>query len=327
MGGGSYDRDVNSTSSTTGWGNSSSGYGVSEDAEARFTRSYLDPSMDPRGKILSSNAKTPIIVVLDVTGSNVDFAKVVYDKLPMFYGQIEQKGYLDDFEISFCAVGDATCDKAPLQVAKFAKGSELDSWIEKIYLEGEGGGQKMESYELAAYYLLKNTRFLPEARPIIIFIGDEKPYEFVNSLEAKRYDLEPPTKDTKPFKELRQKYDDNVFMILNKYCGDYFIDYITDCWRGLLGEGHLIQIGKDKECEEKAVVDIMLGIIAMASGTRNLSSYKADMVERGQTQHRIAGVESALKDLDAAIVSLRVNGNITASTGKITKTGSKATRL
>ena len=36
-------------------------------------------------------------IVLDVTGSNINFARLVYDKLPMFYGEIEQKGYLNDF--------------------------------------------------------------------------------------------------------------------------------------------------------------------------------------------------------------------------------------
>ena len=107
MGGGSYDRDVYSGSSSSGWGGSSSSFGASSYSASRFTSSYLDSSMRPNGKILESKAKSPIIVVLDVTGSNIDFARVVYDKLPMFYGQIEQKGYLEDFEISFCAVGDA----------------------------------------------------------------------------------------------------------------------------------------------------------------------------------------------------------------------------
>jgi hypothetical protein len=34
----------------------------------------------------------------------------------MFYGQIKMKNYLKDPAISFCAIGDATSDKAALQV-------------------------------------------------------------------------------------------------------------------------------------------------------------------------------------------------------------------
>ena len=87
--------------------------------------------MKPNGKILKSKAKTPIIIVLDVTGSNIDFARVVYDKMPMFYGQIEQQGYLKDFEISFCAVGDAKYDNYPLQIGSFAKGINLINGLKK----------------------------------------------------------------------------------------------------------------------------------------------------------------------------------------------------
>ena len=93
MGGSTYDRDVYSGSSSSGWGNSS--YSAS-----RLSSSTLDSTLLPNGKIIESKTKTPIIVVLDVTGSNINFARVVYDKMPMFYGQIEQQGYLKDFDIS-----------------------------------------------------------------------------------------------------------------------------------------------------------------------------------------------------------------------------------
>lgn len=42
--------------------------------------------------------------------------------MPMFYGQIKMQNYIKDPEISFCAIGDATCDSAPLQVTGFGQG-------------------------------------------------------------------------------------------------------------------------------------------------------------------------------------------------------------
>ena len=189
MGGSSYDRDVYSSSSSSGWGRSSS-FGTSSESERKLKSSTLDSSMKANGKVLESKTKNPIIIVLDVTGSNIDFARVVYDKMPMFYGQIEQKGYLDDFDISFCAVGDAHYDDYPLQIGDFAKGIELDSWLEKVVLEGGGGPFGEESYELAAYYLFKKTKFESGSNPIIFFIGDEKPYYNVSASQAESFGIE-----------------------------------------------------------------------------------------------------------------------------------------
>lgn len=320
MGGSSYDRDVYSSSSSSGWGSSGgSSFGASSYSASKFTSSSLDSSMDPTGKILESKTKNPIIVVLDVTGSNIDFARVVYDKLPMFYGQIEQKGYLKDFDIAFCAVGDAEWDEYPLQVGDFAKGVELDSWLEKIVLEGKGGPFGKESYELAAYYLLKNLKFAAGANPIIFFIGDEKPYEEVKSEQAKRFGIEF-FQAVEPFKELRKKVNDNVYMLLNKACGESFRDDITKCWEKLLAPQHVIKIG-----EEKAIIDLMLGIISMTSNARTLETYKVDMLDRGQTKERIQGVSESLKNLSNALVPVTVTGDIakTSSNQKTTQRGKR----
>lgn len=320
MGGSSYDRDVYSDSSSSSWGSSSS-FGASSYSASRFTSSSLDSSLKPNGKILESKTKSPIIVVLDVTGSNIDFARVVYDKLPMFYGQIEQKGYLKDFDISFCAVGDAYTDDYPLQICDFAKGIELDSWLEKIVLESGGGGQGMESYELAAYYLYKNTKFVAGSEPIIFFIGDEKPYSTVNQSQAEQFDIECLESGIKPFDLLRKKVNDNVFMLLNKYASRYFENDTIACWEKLLAPEHVIKIG-----EEKAIVDLMLGIISMVSSTRTLETYKIDMLDRGQTQARIEGVSKSLKGLSTALVPVKVSGTIT-KTSSDKKSTQKGKRL
>lgn len=319
MGGSSYDRDVYSSSSSSGWGGSS--FGASTYSASKFTASSLDVSMKPNGKILESSAKYPIIIVLDVTGSNIEFARVVYDKLPMFYGQIEQKGYLDDFEICICAVGDAYTDNYPLQIGNFAKGIELDSWIEKLVLEGSGGGQRKESYELAAYYLLKNTKFSPTSKPIIFFIGDEAPYPSVDKGQAKVFDIECLEGGIEPFKPLRQKVNDNVFMLLNKYCQRNFDDEITDAWTKVLADEHVIKIN-----EEKAIVDLMLGIISMMSSARTLDAYKVDMLDRGQTQARIEGVSKSLEGLSTSLVPVKITGDISKATST-NKSAQKAKRL
>ena len=60
----------------------------------------------------------------------------------MFYGQIKIQNYLREPSISFCAIGDATTDDAPLQVTRYGEGKEIDELIAKIWLEGGGGGNQ-----------------------------------------------------------------------------------------------------------------------------------------------------------------------------------------
>lgn len=63
-----------------------------------------------------------------------------------------QQSYLSDPALSFCAIGDSTCDQAPLQISDFGQGKEIDEKVSKIWLEGGGGGNEHESYELAAFF-------------------------------------------------------------------------------------------------------------------------------------------------------------------------------
>lgn len=319
MGGYSYDRDVYSGSSSSGW---DSGFGASDYSATKLSSSTLDSSMLPNGKIIESKTKTPIIIVLDVTGSNINFARVVYDKMPMFYGQIEQKGYLKDFDIAFCAVGDAYTDNYPLQIGSFAKGIELDSWLEKIVLEGAGGGQRHESYELAAYYLYKNTKFAPGSEPIIFFIGDESPYATVDKDQAEEYGIECPENGIEPFKLLRGKVKDNVFMLLNKYNGYMEDQEIVDNWQRALADDHVIRIG-----EEKAIMDLMLGVISMVSSSRTLDTYRIDMLDRGQTQARIEGVTKSLESLSTSLVPVKIEGTITKPAGNSARSTQRGKRL
>jgi len=75
---------------------------------------------------MECDAENPIVVAIDVTGSMGNWTKIIYDKMPMFYGQIMMQGYLKDPALSVCGIGDAKSDRAPLQVAEFGQGIELD---------------------------------------------------------------------------------------------------------------------------------------------------------------------------------------------------------
>eukprot|EP01124_Arcella_intermedia_P003754 TRINITY_DN1208_c0_g1_i1.p1 TRINITY_DN1208_c0_g1~~TRINITY_DN1208_c0_g1_i1.p1 ORF type:complete len:453 (-),score=83.34 TRINITY_DN1208_c0_g1_i1:39-1226(-) len=152
---------------------------------------------------------------MDVTRSRGDDSKILYDKLPMMYGQMMIKNYIPDPALSFAAIGDAACgDIGPLQVCDFAAGNDLDDWIKKLWLEEGGGGTGEESYELAALYYAKHSELKGGKKGFFFVTGDEAFYTFVNKDEVKRV-----IGDTYPenissnyiWKELERKY--NVFFL------------------------------------------------------------------------------------------------------------------
>ncbi|KAH3756373.1 hypothetical protein Pelo_11793 [Pelomyxa schiedti] len=269
---------------------------TSADGSVREKR--MAAQVDPMSKRLNCTHRNPLIVCLDVTGSMGKFAKVMYDKLPMFYGQIMTSNYLADPAISFCAVGDAFADRAPFQATDFAQGQDLDSLVTKLYLEGNGGGNYHESYELAAWYFARLCKVTaPGARrPLIFFTGDELCYDKVSAVHIRDYfgvDFED-VKTENVFADLCRKAD--VYFLQKPYVdgspfGAEFTRQVTEQWTHLIGEGHVILM----ENEPKMVADVLLGIIALVGGTcPDMETYIQHMRERGQTEERIAMVKNSM---------------------------------
>ena len=173
-------------------------------------RECCDSDLQPRA--------TPIVVAMDVTRSRGNDAKVVFEKLPMFMGQVYMKGYVSDPNVSFAAIGDATCgDKAPIQVGQFESDERLDTVLSNMWLEEGGGGTGQESYELMAYYYARHSQLDCNRRGqkgFLFFIGDEGFYPKVDKNQIREFigDNLPVDVDSSIiFSELQQKYQ--VFFI------------------------------------------------------------------------------------------------------------------
>jgi hypothetical protein len=75
-------------------------------------------------KKLKTDAKAPVVILCDVTGSMGDWPATIFSKLP--YLDNEAKEYLGpDCEISFAATADQE-DTYPLQVREFVKGRKME---------------------------------------------------------------------------------------------------------------------------------------------------------------------------------------------------------
>lgn len=195
-----------------------------------------------------------IAVLFDVTGSMRRVPRVLQQKLPQLLGLFQRKGYVADPQIMFGAIGDATCDRAPLQVGQFESDNRMDDDLGRILLEGGGGGQMTESYELAMYFMARHTSidcFEKRGRRGYLFlIGDEMPYPVVKPAEVASVlgsSLAEPLRVPSLAAELRRMWD--VYYILpagSSYVGDASV---LGAWRDLLGQNVIELDDLDAVCE------------------------------------------------------------------------------
>lgn len=157
-----------------------------------FKQRECHPLMNPHGvRVRESrdSAEHPsslgIAFALDVTGSMGAIPEQLARKeLPQFMRLLGACG-VQDPQVLFMAVGDATSDRAPLQVGQFETTAELmDQWLTWSFIEGGGGGQNKESYELALYFLAEHTDMdcwvKRKKRGYLFMTGDELPYPAVS---------------------------------------------------------------------------------------------------------------------------------------------------
>lgn len=161
---------------------------VSLPAEQVFKQVQCHPLMNPKGVRLREcrdgndhPQSLGIVFALDITGSMGQIPKIMAtQQLPSFM-KILMGCQIPDPQILFMAVGDAIHNRAPLQVGQFESTAELmDQWLTWSYLEGGGGGNGMESYELGLYFLAMHTEMDCMAkrnkRGYLFMTGDENPY-------------------------------------------------------------------------------------------------------------------------------------------------------
>ena len=125
-------------------------------------------------------ASNAIIISLDVTGSMGAVVRGIHADLPQLHELLLGHNYISDPQIIFAAVGDATCDQVPLQVGQFESDNRMDQNLENMILEGGGGGQKTESYELMLYVAARHTAIdcweKTQRKGYLFMIGDEMAY-------------------------------------------------------------------------------------------------------------------------------------------------------
>jgi hypothetical protein len=224
MGGGQYSQDVARQARSTRANHWDYAQGPRAKRSAKKVPKGVHPKLDGKGRTRECVNTTPIVVALDVTRSRGDDTKLVYEKLPTFIGQIEMHGYVQGAAISFCAVGDANSDKAPVQFGQFEADNRLDEMLTHVWIEEGGGGTGEESYELAAWYYATQTKLdcLEQGRKgYFFFVGDECFYPELSKAQVKKWlgrDIHENLPSKEVFRLLQERF--HVFFILPRQGAD-----------------------------------------------------------------------------------------------------------
>ena len=191
---------------------------------------------------------TPIIVGLDVTGSmGIIAEKMARGELGKLMTGIFDSKPVTDPHVMVMAIGDATCDQAPLQVSQFEADIRIDDSLQDLYLEGRGGGNSFESYDLPWYFAANRTAtdsYEKRGKKGYLFtIGDELPPTATPYSTHKMEYVFGPIQDASTYNShvalanAQEKYD--VFHIVveqGSYCSGRGRGEVLRAWSNLLNK-------------------------------------------------------------------------------------------
>jgi hypothetical protein len=263
----------------------------------------VHPQMNPRGVTIRESRDSDthprshaVAVLFDVTGSMQGVPRVLQAHLPKLMGLLIRKGYLDHPQILIGAIGDATCDAAPLQVGQFESGIEIEENLGKLYLEGGGGGHITESYELALYFMARHTAIdcyeKRGRRGYLFIIGDEIPYAKVKPKEVRAVigdgmQTSIPVADV--VGELQRTYD--VYHVLPKMTANWKNPLVRREWVKLLGQNAL------RLDEPAAICELIASTIGLAEGKVDLEHLTNELCQSGSPAAVAQAVRQAFAEV------------------------------
>ena len=250
---------------------------------------------------LYTESSNPTVVIYDQTGSMDEWPGVMFAKAVFFDHECRTEYRGEDVEYSWSAIGDAhNRERYPFQARNFTKGQSIESSLKEIVSERDGGGQTYETYEYAALYYARNVEMPNAINPLLIFIGDESPYETIEPDLAKHLthiELKKTMRTSDAFKELKQKF--TVYLIQKPYGSGTLTDgeltgttkRVHDDWAKLVGEDHIVLLG-----DPNRVMDTILGIMAHEAG--KTGEFTKELTDR-QTPAQVKTVMTSLKTIHA----------------------------
>lgn len=243
MGGGNFDRAAYRSYAASAQSKSSS----------EIFSNQLNAALDPRRAIRESRdsaehpESTPVILALDVTGSMGFIAEnIVKKQLGEIMGKILEGQVVPDPQLMFMGIGDIHCDSAPLQVSQFESDMRIVDQLQLMWLEGHGGGNDSESYDLAWWFAANRTEIDCNSRGkkgYLFTFGDECVPRGASSYEMMHvFDVNEGFEPSGALRAAQEKYHCFHFMITQ---GNYMLNLVRrdraiSSWRGLMGNRAIV---------------------------------------------------------------------------------------
>lgn len=301
MGGGAYDREAHVAITTAR---------AEMPREEVFRQTRLHPDMNPHGVKVRESRDSPlhpdsigIIFALDETGSMNDIPEfLAKQELPHFMELILDGGFVKDPQLMFMGVGDAVQnyhEQAPLQVGQFeSEAGLMDRWLTDIFLEGKGGGNEGESYDLAFYFAARHTSmdcWEKRGRKGYLFVtGDEPALSHVSAVAVRERigdDLKKDVPTAKIVEEASEAF--HTFFLIPD------LERANNCerpWRDILGDRTICCESREDICVVAAT------LIGLTEGTlKDLDEVGARLKSLGKKTAQINRVIRAVEPYAASI--------------------------
>ena len=231
-----------------------------------------------------SPKSTPVIIGFDVTASMGYLAKeIATNSLNNMITTILNNKAVKDPQVLCAAIGDVKTDKYPLQVTQFESDIRMVNQLMKLCLEGGGGGNGGESYNLLWYFASRHTSTdcfeKRHEKGILFSIGDDKCHADLSKIEITKAfgDNVPYTLSNEELiREVSLKYDIFHLYIENDNAGD---KEVFRYWNDML-PGRSAPINKK---DIRFLSDLIVAIMLVNGGkTHNevLQGMDQDIAER-----------------------------------------------
>lgn len=198
-------------------------------------RESRDSAQNPRS--------TPIIVAVDVTGSMGHLSELLVREgvAEIMTGLLEGDA-VSDPHLMCMGVGDAWCDRAPLQATQFEADLRVVEQLGRIWIEGGGGGNGEESYILPwAFALAKTSCDAIErgrGKGLLVTVGDDAPPAALLREHAQRIgvSLARDVDARELLAAVEREWDVYHLMIAEGHAMRHDGRRVETAWRALLGE-------------------------------------------------------------------------------------------
>lgn len=266
MGGGTFDPGkYRAYASTT----------VGKSTHEVFTATAIKDSLNPKGvgvresrDSADSPEATPIIVGTDITGSLGELAGVIARKgLGVIFESLLARKPVTNPHLMFMAIGDVACDRAPLQVSQFEADNRIVEQLADTYIEGGGGGNGWESYELpwyfAGHHTVHDSLIKRGKRGYMFTVGDEPIGPGLKRSQIEQFLGDGAERDytTQECLEAAQRMYNCYHIVIREGYAAARMDAVLATWKPLMGQ-HLIVLD-----DYTKLAETIVSAIQVAEGT------------------------------------------------------------